>query len=436
MISQKQYASRRRDLMAMMQGNSIAVIAAAPEKIRSKDTHYPYKQSTNLSYLSGFPEPQSVMLLIPGRSQGEVVFFCRDKDPLRETWDGYRHGPAGAVQNFGADDAFPIDDIDDILPGMLEGRDRVYYGIGKDAEFDKHLMEWVNGVRDKRGSDAMPPGEFVDLDHLVNEMRLIKSAAEIKLMRKAGEISARAHRRAMQMSRPGLYEYQLQAEIEHEFMLSGATGPAYTSIVGGGKNGCILHYIENRDKLRSGDLVLIDAGCEYQDYAADISRTFPVNGKFSSEQAAIYDIVLASQMAATELIAPGLEYNLANDATVRVITQGLVDLKILQGDVEDLIARGAYRDFYMHNAGHWLGMDVHDVGDYKIDNHWRIYEPGMALTVEPGIYISPDNTNVDEKWRGIAVRIEDDMLVTKTGCENLTSEVPSARDEIEQLMAS
>ena len=436
MISQKQYASRRRDLMAMMQGNSIAVIAAAPEKIRSKDTHYPYKQSTNLSYLSGFPEPQSLMLLIPGRSQGEVVFFCRDKDLLRETWDGYRQGPAGAVQNFGADDAFPIDDIDDILPGMLEGRDRVYYGIGKDAEFDKHLMEWVNGVRDKRGSDAMPPGEFVDLDHLVNEMRLIKSAAEIKLMRKAGEISARAHRRAMQMSRPGLFEYQLQAEIEHEFMLSGATGPAYTSIVGGGKNGCILHYIENRDKLRSGDLVLIDAGCEYQDYAADISRTFPVNGKFSPEQAAIYDIVLASQVAATELIAPGLEYNLANDATVRVITQGLVDLKILQGEVEDLIARGAHRDFYMHNAGHWLGMDVHDVGDYKIDNHWRIYEPGMALTVEPGIYISPDNTNVDEKWRGIAVRIEDDMLVTKTGCENLTSEVPSARNEIEQLMAS
>jgi Xaa-Pro aminopeptidase len=422
--------------MAMMQGNSIAVIAAAPEKIRSKDTHYPYKQSTNLSYLSGFPEPQSVMLLIPGRSQGEMVFFCRDKDPLRETWDGYRQGPAGAVQNFGADDAFPIDDIDDILPGMLEGRDRVYYGIGKDAEFDKHLMEWVNGVRDKRGSDAMPPGEFVDLDHLVNEMRLIKSAAEIKLMRKAGEISARAHRRAMQMSRPGLFEYQLQAEIEHEFKLSGATGPAYTSIVGGGKNGCILHYIENRDKLRSGDLVLIDAGCEYQDYAADISRTFPVNGKFSSEQAAIYDIVLASQVAAIELIAPGLEYNLANDATVRVITQGLVDLKILQGDVEDLIARGAHRDVYMHNAGHWLGMDVHDVGDYKIDNHWRIYEPGMALTVEPGIYISPDNTNVDEKWRGIAVRIEDDMLVTKTGCESLTSDVPSARDEIEQLMAS
>ena len=436
MISQRQYASRRRDLMAMMQGNSIAVIAAAPEKIRSKDTHYPYKQSTNLSYLSGFPEPQSVMLLIPGRQQGEVVFFCRDKDPLRETWDGYRHGPVGAVQNFGADDAFPINDIDDILPGMLEGRDRVYYSIGRDAEFDKHLMEWVNGVRDKHGSDMTPPGEFVDLDHLVSEMRLIKSAAEIKLMRKAAEISARAHRRAMQCSRPGLYEYQLQAEIEYEFMTSGATGPAYTSIVGGGKNGCVLHYIENSDKLRSGDLVLIDAGCEYQNYAADITRTFPVNGQFSRQQAAIYDIVLASQAAAMEMIAPGLEYHLANEAILRVITQGLVDLKILKGDVEELIALDAHRDFYMHNSGHWLGMDVHDVGDYKIDNHWRIYEPGMMLTVEPGIYIDPNNMNVDEQWRGIAVRIEDDVLVTANGCDNLTVDVPSDRYEIEQLMAS
>ena len=422
--------------MAMMQSNSIAVIAAAPEKIRSKDTYYPYKQSTNLTYLSGFPEPESVMLLIPGRQQGEVVFFCRDKDPLRETWDGYRQGPEGAVQNFGADDAFPINDIDDILPGLLEGRDRVYYSIGKDAEFDRHLMEWVNGVRDKHGSDFTSPGEFVDLDHLVSEMRLIKSAAEIKLMRKAAEISARAHRRAMQASRPGLYEYQLQAEMEHEFMLFGATGPAYTSIVGGGKNGCVLHYIENSDKLRSGDLVLIDAGCEYQNYAADITRTFPVNGRFSRQQAAIYDIVLASQAAAMEMIAPGLEYHLANEAIVRVITQGLVDLKILKGDVDELIARDAHRDFYMHNSGHWLGMDVHDVGDYKIDNHWRIYEPGMMLTVEPGIYIDPNNMTVDEQWRGIAVRIEDDLLVTANGYENLSVEVPSGRQEIEQLMAS
>ena len=285
-------------------------------------------------------------------------------------------------------------------------------------------------------AQAAAIGEFIDLDHLVNEMRLIKSAAEIKLMRKAGEISARAHCRAMQLSQAGLFEYNLQAEIEHEFMASGAAGPAYTSIVGGGKNGCVLHYIENRGKLRAGDMVLIDAGCEYQDYAADITRTFPVNGKFSSAQAAIYDIVLAAQAAAIEVIAPGLEYHLANDATVRVITQGLVDLKILNGDVDELIEQGAHRDFYMHNAGHWLGMDVHDVGDYKIDNHWRIYEPGMVVTVEPGIYISPDNTNVDKKWRGIAVRIEDDVLVTKTGNEDLTSGVPKVREEIELLMAS
>ncbi len=435
MISQKDYASRRSDLMAMMQSNSIAVIAAAPERIRSNDTHYPYKQSTTLGYLSGFPEPGSVMLLIPGREQGEVVFFCRDKDPLRETWDGFRQGPAGTVANFGADDAFPIDDIDEILPGMLEGKDRVYYAIGKDADFDKQLMAWVHDVKDKRGSDAVPPGEFVDLDHLVNEMRLIKSAAEIKLMRKAGEISARAHCRAMQICRPGLFEYQLQAEIEHEFMRSGAAGPAYTSIVGGGKNGCVLHYIENREKLNAGDLVLIDAGCEYQDYAADITRTFPVNGRFSPQQAAIYDIVLAAQAAAIEMIAPGLEYNLANDATVRVITQGLVELGILSGDLDVLIEQGAHRDFYMHNAGHWLGMDVHDVGDYKIDNQWRIYEPGMVVTVEPGIYISPDNIRVDEQWRGIAVRIEDDVLVTRTGCEDLTSMVPKTRVQIEALMA-
>jgi Xaa-Pro aminopeptidase len=435
MISQKEYASRRSDLMAMMQANSIAVIAAAPQRVRSNDTYYPFKQSTNLSYLSGFPEPGSVMLLIPGREQGEVVFFCRDKDPLRETWDGFRYGPAGTVSHFGADDAFPIDDIDEILPGMLEGKDRVYYAIGKDADFDKQLMIWVQDVKGRRGSDAVPPGEFVDLDHLVNEMRLIKSAAEIKLMRKAGEISARAHCRAMEICRPGLYEYQLQAEIEHEFVRSGAVGPAYTSIVGGGKNGCVLHYIENREKLKAGELVLIDAGCEYQDYAADITRTFPINGKFSPQQAAIYDIVLAAQAAAIEMIAPGLEYNLANDATVRVITQGLVDLNILNGDVDALIEQGAHRDFYMHNAGHWLGMDVHDVGDYKIDNQWRVYEPGMVVTVEPGIYISPDNTNVDEQWRGIAVRIEDDVLVTKAGCEDITSMVPKTREQIEALMA-
>ena len=435
MTTNKEYAARRKDLMLQMHKNSIAIISSAPEKIRSRDTHYPYKQNVNLSYLCGFPEPESVLVLIPGRENGETVLFCRDKDPLRETWDGYREGPDGAVKNFGADDAFPISDIDDILPNLIEGKDRLYYAIGKDPEFDKHLMDWINHVRSQRGNGALPPGEFVDLDHFINEMRLFKTAGEVKIMRKAGEISAKAHVRAMKASRPGVFEYQLQAEIEHEFAMSGSVGPAYSSIVGGGKNGCVLHYVENKDPLRDGDLVLIDAGCEYQNYAADITRTFPVNGKFSVEQAAIYDVVLKAQADAIAMIGPGIEYNKTNEATIRTITQGLVDLGLLQGDIDELIANEAHREFYMHGAGHWLGMDVHDVGDYKIEGQWRVYEPGMVVTIEPGIYIAPGSPNIDEKWHGIAVRIEDDIVVTKDGNENLTSAVPKERNEIEALMA-
>ena len=435
MITNKEYSARRKELMSLMHSNSIAIISAAPEKVRSRDTHYPYKQNVNLSYLCGFPEPESVLVLIPGRAQGEMVLFCRDKDLLRETWDGYREGPEGAVSNFGADDAFPIADIDDILPNLIEGKDRLYYAIGKDPEFDRHLMDWVNHVRNQRGNGALPPGEFVDLDHFINEMRLFKTAGELKIMRKAAEISVSAHSRAMKASKPGLFEYQLQAEIEHEFAVHGSAGAAYTSIVGGGKNGCILHYIENRDALKDVDLVLIDAGCEYQNYAADITRTFPVNGKFSDEQAAIYDIVLQAQTDAIAVIGPGIEYNKTNEATVLAITQGLVDLGILHGDVDELIASEAHREFYMHGAGHWLGMDVHDVGDYKIDGQWRVYEPGMVVTIEPGIYIAPGNPNVDKKWHGIAVRIEDDIVVTKDGNENITAGVPKKRDEIEALMA-
>ena len=430
MITARDYSARRRELMSTMQGNSIAIVAAAAEKIRSRDTHYPYKQATCMSYLCGFPEPESVLVLIPGREQGQSILFCREKDKLRETWDGYRIGPEEAVTEYAVDDAFPISDLDDILPGLLEGKERVYYAIGKDPEFDRHLMGWVGEI-----SGSAAPGEFVDLDHLVNEMRLIKTASELKLMRRAGEISARAHCRAMRAAAPGIYEYQLQAEIEHEFMVSGATAPAYTSIVGGGKNGCILHYIENRDKIKNGDLVLIDAGCEYENYAADITRTFPVNGKFSSEQAAIFDIVLEAQLQAMAKIVPGNPYNAANRATIEVITQGLHDLGILDGDVSELVEQHACKEFYMHSAGHWLGMDVHDVGDYKIEGQWRDFEPGMVLTVEPGIYISPDNKKVAEKWRGLAVRIEDNVAVTKTGCEDLTSGVPKKRSEIESLMA-
>lgn len=435
MIKAKEFARRRRDLMSMMDKNSIAILTAAPEKVRSKDTHFPYRQDSNFQYLTGFPEPEAVLALIPGREQGEFVLFCRDRDPTREIWDGYRAGPAGAVSDYDADDAFPIGDIDDILPGLIEGRERVYYAVGKDQAFDAHLMAWVNDIRGQARTGAVPPGEFIDLDHLVHEMRLFKSAAEISLMRKSAKIAARAHCRAMTLSKPGLYEYQLQAEIEHEFATSGASFPAYSSIVGGGVNACVLHYVENRCQLADGDLVLIDAGCELEHYASDITRTFPVNGTFSAAQKAIYEIVLAAQLAAIEAAVEGNHWDDPHLATVRVITEGLVDLGLLKGKIDDLIENKAYFDFYMHRAGHWLGMDVHDEGDYKVDHQWRLLERGMVMTVEPGIYIAPDNMQVAKRWRGIGIRIEDDVAITAKGTEVLTSGVPKTVADIEALMA-
>ncbi len=435
MISAKEFARRRRDLMSMMGRDSIAIITAAPERTRSRDTQYPYRQDSDFFYLSGFPEPEAVLVLIPGRRHGQFVLFCRERDRAREIWDGYRAGPAGACEIYAADDAFPIDDIDDILPGLLEGRERVYYAVGKDQEFDRHLMGWVNDIRSRARSGAVPPGEFVDMDHLLHEMRLFKSAAEQKIMARAGKISARAHRRAMQAVRPGMFEYQLQAEIEHEFAFAGARNPAYSSIVGGGANGCVLHYVENNSVLTSGDLVLIDAGCELEHYAADITRTFPVSGKFSPEQKAIYDIVLEAQLEAIKTVRAGHHWDAPHQATVRVITEGLVGLGLLKGKVKDLIARGAYTEYYMHRAGHWLGMDVHDVGDYKVDGHWRLLEPGMVMTVEPGIYIAPDNRKVAKKWRGIGIRIEDDVVIGKQGAQVLTGDVPKTVADIEALMA-
>ncbi len=436
MITSKEFARRRRDLMSMMEKNSIAIITAAPERIRSRDTHFPYRQDSDFHYLTGFPEPEAVLVLVPGRTQGQFILFCRDRDRSREIWDGYRAGPAGACDDFGADDAFPIADIDDILPGLIEGRERVYYAVGKDRDFDQHLMSWVNDIRARARTGAVPPGEFVDLDHLLHEMRLFKRPAEVKLMRKAGKISAEAHVRAMKAVRPGMSEYQLQAEIEHEFSRAGASFPAYSSIVGGGKNGCILHYVENNSALNDGDLVLIDAGCEYQHYAADITRTFPVNGVFTPEQKAIYELVLDAQLAAIDTLQAGSHWDKPHQVTVEVITAGLVELGLLKGKVPELIEKGAYTDFYMHRAGHWLGIDVHDVGDYKVDNQWRMLEPGMVMTMEPGIYIAPDNTKVAKKWRGIGIRIEDDVLITRTGIEILTAGVPKTVAEIEALMAA
>jgi Xaa-Pro aminopeptidase len=434
LLPRKEFVARRTRLMQMMEPNSIAIIPAAHEILRNNDTHFPFRQDSDFYYLTGFNEPDAVAVLIPGRAHGAFVLFCRDRDPERELWDGYRAGPEGACSDYGADDAFPIDDLDEILPGLLEGRERVYYAMGRDSEFDRHVMEWVNAIRSKVRSGAIPPGEFLDLHHFLHELRLFKSAAEIQLMKQAAEISAKAHRRAMALCKPGMMEYQLEAELLHVFAKNGARFPAYSSIVGGGDNACILHYVENRDMLRDGDLVLIDAGCELDHYASDITRTFPVNGKFSPEQKALYELVLQAQQAAIDVIKPGSHWNEPHDATVKVITEGLVKLGLLKGKVSALIKEMAYRDFYMHRAGHWLGMDVHDVGDYKCGGEWRVLEAGMVLTVEPGIYVSPHNKKVDKKWRGIGIRIEDDVVVTKNGCEIITANAPKTVTEIEAWM--
>ena len=435
-ISKSEFARRRKNLMALMEPNSIAIIPSAREQVRSRDTEYPFRQDSDFYYLCGFVEPDAVLVLVPGRRHGQFVMFCRERDQSMELWHGYRAGPQGVCDKYGADDAFPIGDIDDILPGLIEGRERVYYSMGRSADFDRQIMEWVNSIRDRQASGAVPPGEFTDLDHMLHELRLYKSAAELRLLRRAGEITARAHQRAIRSCRAGMSEYQLEAELLHEFATSGARHPAYPSIVASGVNACTMHYVQNSSKMRDGDLVLIDAGCEFEYYAADVSRTFPVNGRFSREQRALYDLVLRAQLAAIAKIKPGNNWNQPHDASVRVITEGLVELGLLKGSVASLIKREAYRAYYMHKVGHWLGLDVHDVGDYRLEGQWRLLEPGMVMTVEPGLYVSPHNTKVAKKWRGIGIRIEDDVVVTDQGCEVITAAVPKTIEEIEALMVA
>lgn len=432
----REFKTRRKELMAQMEPNSIALLQAAPARLRNADAAYPYRQNSDFHYLSGFTEQQALLALIPGRKQGEAVLFCQEKNPQRELWDGKLLGPEAAIDGLGVDDAYPIGDIDEILPGLIEGRDRVYYSMGKDDKFDDQVMEWIKVIRSKSKLGAHPPGEFLVLDHLLHELRLIKSKQEIKLLEQAARISAEGHKRAMTACRPGLREYELEAELLYAFTRGGSRSPAYTSIVAAGTNACVLHYIENSAEIKEGDLVLIDAGCEYQHYASDITRTFPADGKFSPEQKAIYEIVLKAQEAAIKAVKPGAAWDEPHRASVRVITQGLVKLGLLQGRPAELIKAEAYRDFYMHRVGHWLGMDVHDVGDYKIDDKWRLLEAGMVTTIEPGIYIAPDNTRAAKKWRGIGVRIEDDVLVTRSGSRVLSSGIPKTVAEIESFMTS
>ncbi len=420
--------------MRMVGKGGIAILPAAPVRMRSRDVEYRYRQDSDFYYLTGFAEPESVAVLVPGRPKGEYLLFCRERHAEKELWDGKRAGQDGAVEEFGADDAFPIDDIDEIIPGLIEGCERVYYTMGMYSDFDSRIADWVNSLRTGASRGLHTPTEFVALDHLLHDMRLYKSRSEISAMRKAAKVAVTAHRRAMQITRPGLYEYEVEAEFRHEFRRNSAW-VSYSPIVGGGANACTLHYVENGDVLNDGDLLLIDAGCELDYYASDVTRTFPVNGRFSPEQRAVYEIVLEAQLAAIEKTVKGNHWNDPHDAAVRVITRGLKKLGLLDGTPAKLIRDGAYRQFYMHRTGHWIGMDVHDVGDYKVGDEWRVLEPGMVTTVEPGIYI-PNKRNIPKRFRNIGVRIEDDVAITSKGPDVLSKGLLKEPDDIEALMAS
>ena len=432
-MEQKEFARRRKQLMRMMGADAIAILPTNPEQSRNRDVDFPFRPHSDFYYLTGFPEPEAVAVLVPGRPHGEYLLFCRDRDLEMEIWNGRRAGPEGAVETYGADDAFPIGDIDDILPGLLESRERVFYTMGATPEFDQRVIGWVNTIRSQSRAGKHAPDEFVSLEHFVHDMRLYKSRAEIRVMREAANIAAHAHKRAMQVCRPGMMEYELEAEFLHEFRKAGGE-PAYPAIVGGGENACILHYTENNAPLNDGDLVLIDAGVEHDCYASDITRCFPVNGRFSKAQRSIYELVLDAQLAALEEVYPGNGWDAPHQAAVKTLTKGLVKLGLLKGRPATLIKEQAYRRFYMHRTGHWLGMDVHDVGDYKVGDEWRVLEPGMVLTVEPGLYIAGGSKGVARKWWNIGVRIEDDVLVTRDGYDVLSKNVPKSVDEIEALM--
>lgn len=432
-MNKKEFTKRRKQLMRMMGHGAIAILPAAVHQLRNRDAEYPYRQDSDFHYLTGFAEPETVAVLIPGRPQGEYILFCRERDREKETWHGRRAGLEGAVEHYGADDAYPITDIDDILPGLMEKCDRLYYTIGCSNEYDQRITRWVKDLRARSRAGTHSPGEIVALDHLLHDMRLFKGKEEIKLMRRAADISSQAHIRAMQYCRPGMYEYQIEAELLYEFRRNGCV-PSYNPIVGGGDNGCILHYNENNAKLRAGDLLLIDAGAELDHYAADITRTFPVNGRFTPAQRSLYQLVLDAQTAAIEQVKPGNHWNDPHEAAVKVLTKGMVHLGLLHGRTARLIEKQAYKRFYMHRTGHWLGMDVHDVGDYKVGDDWRVLEPGMVMTVEPGIYIPAGSEGVDAKWWDIGIRIEDDVAITADGHEVLSHAAPKTISDIEAIM--
>jgi Xaa-Pro aminopeptidase len=432
-MTSDEYKRRRRKVIETIGPDAVLILVAAPEYLRNGDAHYFYRQNSDFYYLTGFKEPEAVLVLIPQRAEGEFILFNRKRNPAAEIWTGIRAGQQGAVEIYDADEAFPIDAIDTRLPELLVGKQRIYYPIGLEAAFDAKLISWVNKVAQRIRAGINAPHELINSNDVLHEMRLRKSNNEIAMMRKAGEVSAYAHRCAMEQCRPGMKEYELAAIVIGEFARHDCFPPAYSTIVGGGVNSCVLHYIDNNARLNDGELVLIDAGGEYQYYASDITRTFPINGKYTNEQRAIYNLVLQAQLTAIKSIKPNVPWQKLQEIAARIISEGLLELGLLKGSLEEILTKHTYRQFYMHNVGHWLGLDVHDAGSYAINGRSRPLEPNFLFTVEPGIYVQPAE-NVDKKWWNIGVRIEDDVLVTQTGCEVLTKDVPKEISEIEALM--
>lgn len=434
MIPISSFRQRRQYLASQMQ-QGVAIIPAAPERVRNRDTYYPYRFDSYFYYLTGFREPGAVLVIVAGTaaSQPAHILFCRDKDKDREIWDGFRFGPEGARDAFGLDAAYPLSRLDEMLPDLLTGQSTVHYALGQDAAWDSRVTGWINQIRERGRSGATAPVQINDIRWILDEMRVLKSAEELAVMGHAATIAAGAHCRAMQMTRPGMYEYQVEAELLHEFRRHGAQSPAYPSIVAGGSNACVLHYIENSAELKSGDLLLIDAGCETDGYASDITRTFPVNGVFSPLQKDIYQLVLSAQTAAMDRVRPGNTWDAPHEAALKVLAQGFIDAGLCHGSLDAVIDSGDYKRFYMHRTGHWLGLDVHDAGEYKRNGNWRTLQPGMTLTVEPGCYIRPADDVPADFWH-IGIRIEDDVVVTATGCEVLTAGAPKTVAAIEELM--
>ena len=436
-LTQADFQERRDRLAEEMGPHSIAIIATSPVAMRNRDADYKFRADSSFFYLTGFAEPEAVAIIETFESIDEgytYSLFCRERDREMEIWHGYRAGVDGAVEDYDADEAYAIDLLDEEIIEKLLNKQKLFYRMGQQADFDARVAKWIAEANGESRKGTSAPAQVIQLDRILDEMRLHKSTQEIELMQIASTISAQAHTRAMQTVKPGMMEYALEAELNYIFGQNGCV-PSYNSIVGGGENGCILHYVENDKVLKDGDLVLIDAACEYQLYASDITRTFPVNGKFSSEQKALYEVVLKAQLAAIDAVRIGNSYKEPHRIAVRILVQGLLDLGLMQGDIEQIIESESFHQFYMHGTGHWLGMDVHDVGSYKIEGEWRAYEEGMAVTVEPGLYIAPDDETVDVKWRGIGIRIEDDVVVTKDGPRVLTAAVVKTVEEIEALMA-